>query len=70
MNNSKREKYVDHRNLGIIKMLSEGLSSKEIGEACLLSSRTVEAIIGTLCTINDCKNRTQLVAKFIKGGQL
>lgn len=70
LNKVKKEKFLDQRNLEIIKMLSEGMSSKEIAEVFLISSRTVEAIVGSLCAINECKNRTHLVSKFIKGGQL
>lgn len=54
------------KQMRICELLSQGQSSKEIGNALGISSRTVEAHRSAIYRKLDVKNAVQLTRKFIE----
>jgi DNA-binding NarL/FixJ family response regulator len=55
---------LDQTNLEILKLLSEGLTAKEIAPKVFLSYETVVKRIENMKEQTGCKNRTELVFCF------
>ena len=55
------EKYdINEKELGIIKLIAEGLNNKEIAEKLFLSEGTVRNYISTILEKTQLRDRTQL----------
>jgi DNA-binding NarL/FixJ family response regulator len=55
--------HLTERHIEILRLLSEGYSSKEIGEQLYLSYRTVEVHRYNLIRLFKCRNMAQLIKK-------
>lgn len=65
---SRREFVLHERDKLLVKLVSEGRTSKDIASMSNVSHRTVEGVLDMLCRVYQCRNRVQLVAKFIREG--
>lgn len=54
------------REIEIIKLISEGLSNKEIAERIYLSEGTIKNYISTILSKLDLKQRTQIAVYYLK----
>jgi len=62
------ENLLSEREIEIIRLLAEGMTAKEIGDALFLSFHTVRTHRKNILEKLQCRNTTQLVAKCIKKG--
>lgn len=61
------EKYdINEKELGIIKLIAEGLNNKEIAEKLFLSEGTVRNYISTILEKTQLRDRTQLACFYYK----
>jgi len=65
---SKNTVIVSERDAKIVFHVSNGLSSKQIGEKMKISHRTVEERIASLKRTFDCDSISHLVAYFLRKG--
>jgi DNA-binding NarL/FixJ family response regulator len=54
------------REIDIVKLISEGLSNKEIGEKLFLTNGTVRNHISTILEKTGLEHRTQIAVKYLK----
>lgn len=54
------------RQLQILKYLEDGKTDKEIAELLFTSHHNVTKIIGNLLVTLNCRNRTNLIAHFLR----
>ncbi len=54
------------REMEIVKLISEGLSNKEIGETLFLTNGTVRNHISTILEKTGLEHRTQIAIKYLK----
>jgi DNA-binding NarL/FixJ family response regulator len=55
------------REEGILRMLSDGLTDREIGEALSISTRTVESHVGNILRKLDARNRADAARRYAEG---
>lgn len=67
VSDSCMEKYdINEKELGIIKLIAEGLNNKEIAEKLFLSEGTVRNYISTILEKTQLRDRTQLACFYYK----
>jgi DNA-binding NarL/FixJ family response regulator len=54
------------RELEIVRLISEGLSNKEIGEKLYLTNGTVRNHISTILEKTGLEHRTQIAVQYLK----
>jgi DNA-binding NarL/FixJ family response regulator len=57
---------LSERELGIIRLISEGATTKEIGAQLFMSEATVKRVINNICDKLDVHNRSEAVAEAYK----
>jgi DNA-binding NarL/FixJ family response regulator len=60
------EMLLSPRELDIVKLISEGLSNKEIGEKLFLTNGTVRNHISTILEKTGLEHRTQIAVQYLK----
>ena len=56
------------REMEVLKVLSSGMSNKEISESLFISAETVKSHVSTIIGKMGVKDRTQAVIKAIRAG--
>lgn len=64
--NNLFEMLLSPREMEIVKLISEGLSNKEIGEKLFLTNGTVRNHISTILEKTGLEHRTQIAVKYLK----
>lgn len=58
------------RELGVLRLVAEGLDTKEIGERLSLSERTVKGVLSDVMTRKHLRNRAHAVAFAVREGYI
>ncbi|GAB4071383.1 hypothetical protein GCM10028777_39410 [Angustibacter speluncae] len=56
------------RELAVLRLLAQGLSTREVAKALCYSERTIKNVLYELTTRNGLRNRTHAVAVAVRAG--